>query len=58
VLAWGGDNSEGELGDGGMTSTTGAVQVSGLTNASKVSAGRQFSLAVHVAPWVALPPQS
>ena len=58
MLAWGRDNSEGGLGDGGMTSTTGAVQVSGLTNASQVSAGGQFSLAVHVVPWVALPPQS
>ncbi len=55
VLAWG-DNSAGELGDGGTTSTIGPVQVPGLTNVSQVSAGGQFSLAVHVPPWIVLAP--
>jgi hypothetical protein len=55
VLAWG-DNSAGELGDGGTASAIGPVQVSGLTNASQVSAGGRFSLAVHVEPWTVLAP--
>jgi alpha-tubulin suppressor-like RCC1 family protein len=55
VLAWG-DNSAGELGDGGTASTIGPVQVSGLTNASQVSAGGRYSLAVHVVPCIVLAP--
>jgi hypothetical protein len=55
VLAWG-DNSAGELGDGGTASAIGPVQVAGLTNASQVSAGGQFSLAIHVEPWTVLAP--
>jgi alpha-tubulin suppressor-like RCC1 family protein len=55
VLAWG-DNSAGELGDGGTASAVGPVQVAGLTNASQVSAGGQFSLAIHVEPWTVLAP--
>ena len=34
----------------------GMLTVSGLTNASQVSAGGRFSLAVHVEPWVVLAP--
>ena len=56
VLAWG-DNSAGELGDGSTASTIGPVQVTGLANASQVSAGVQFSLAIHIAPLTILPPQ-
>jgi alpha-tubulin suppressor-like RCC1 family protein len=55
VLAWG-DNSAGELGDGGTATTIGPVQVAGLTNVSQVSAGGRFSLSVDVEPWTVLAP--
>jgi alpha-tubulin suppressor-like RCC1 family protein len=55
VLAWG-DNSAGELGDGGTVSAIGAVQVAGLTGVSQVSAGALFSLAAYVPPWIILAP--
>lgn len=45
VLAWG-DNSQGELGDGTTAAHAGPVQVSGLTGATRVAAGADFSLAV------------
>jgi alpha-tubulin suppressor-like RCC1 family protein len=48
VLAWGG-NSQGQLGDGATGGTSGPVQVVGLTGASQLSAGAQFSLAVVLA---------
>jgi hypothetical protein len=48
VLAWGG-NAQGQLGDGAAGGTSGPVQVAGLTGASQVSAGAQFSLAVVLA---------
>jgi alpha-tubulin suppressor-like RCC1 family protein len=54
VLAWG-DNTEGELGTGSTTSVTGAVQVSGLTSVTQVSAGAGYSLAVRPASGVSLP---
>lgn len=57
VLAWG-DNGNGELGDGGTASVTGPVQVSGLANATQVSAGGYFSLAIHIAPLLILAPNS
>ena len=47
VLAWG-SNGYGQLGDGGTAPATGPVQVTGLTNATQVAAGGEFSLAVHV----------
>jgi alpha-tubulin suppressor-like RCC1 family protein len=51
VLAWG-KNSCGELGDGSTAAISGPVQVPGLTSASQVSAGWEFSLALYVPPWV------
>jgi alpha-tubulin suppressor-like RCC1 family protein len=54
VLAWG-DNWDGELGDGSTVAVVGPVQVVGLTTASQVSAGDQFSLAVYQPPPVAEP---
>lgn len=56
VLAWG-DNSAGELGDGSTAGVTGAIQVPGLAGVSQVSAGGEFSLAIHPAPPFILPPQ-
>jgi alpha-tubulin suppressor-like RCC1 family protein len=53
VLAWG-DNSQGELGDGSTASAAGAVQVTGMTSASQVSAGGRFSLAIFAPPWIIL----
>jgi hypothetical protein len=49
VLAWGG-NVAGQHGTGGTASHTGPVRVSGLANASQVSAGNSFSLAVYLPP--------
>jgi alpha-tubulin suppressor-like RCC1 family protein len=46
VLAWG-SNGFGQLGNGSTTDPAGPVQVTGLTNATQVSAGARFSLAVH-----------
>ena len=46
VLAWG-SNGSGQLGNGTTTDPAGAVQVTGLTNATQVAAGGRFSLAVH-----------
>jgi alpha-tubulin suppressor-like RCC1 family protein len=47
VLAWGG-NGYGQLGNGSTAPVTGPVQVTGLTNATQVAAGGEFSLAVHL----------
>jgi len=46
VWAWG-DDSAGQLGNGTTTDPAGAVQVTGLTNATQVAAGERVSLAVH-----------
>ena len=46
VLAWG-SNGSGQLGNGTTTDPAGAVQVTGLANATQVAAGERFSLAVH-----------
>ncbi len=46
VLAWG-SNGSGQLGNGTTTNPAGAVQVTGLTDATQVAAGGRFSLAVH-----------
>jgi alpha-tubulin suppressor-like RCC1 family protein len=46
VVAWG-DNSNGQLGDGTTTTRVTPVQVSGLSGVSQVSAGFDYSLAVH-----------
>jgi alpha-tubulin suppressor-like RCC1 family protein len=45
VLAWG-DDTSGQLGDGTTSLDSTLVQVSGLTNATQVSAGNGFSLAI------------
>jgi hypothetical protein len=47
LLAWG-SNGYGQLGNGSTAPVTGPVQVTGLTNATQVAAGGEFSLAVHV----------
>jgi alpha-tubulin suppressor-like RCC1 family protein len=47
VLAWG-DNSAGEIGNGTYSSTPSLpTEVTGLTGVTQVSAGMEFSLAVH-----------
>jgi len=52
VLAWG-DNSEGQLGIGATVRIVGPVQVTGLTKATQVAAGRASGFAIHVAPLIA-----
>jgi alpha-tubulin suppressor-like RCC1 family protein len=51
VLAWG-SNGSGQLSNGTTTDPAGAVQVTGLTNATQVAAGAEFSLAVHTVPYL------
>ena len=51
VIAWG-DNSEGELGDGNNAPVVGLVHVTGLSGASQVAAGSDFSLAVYKQPQI------
>ena len=46
VLGWG-LNLRGQLGNGSQTQVSGPVQVTGLTNATQVAAGRLSSYAVH-----------
>jgi Regulator of chromosome condensation (RCC1) repeat len=46
VVAWG-NNSNGQLGNGTTTNSVTPVQVSGLSGVSRVSAGFDYSLAVH-----------
>jgi alpha-tubulin suppressor-like RCC1 family protein len=51
VLAWGG-NAYGQLGNGSTAQATGPVQVTGLTNATQVAAGAEFSLTIHTVPYL------
>jgi alpha-tubulin suppressor-like RCC1 family protein len=51
VITWG-DNSEGELGDGNNAPVVGLVHVTGLSGASQVAAGTDFSLAVYKQPQI------
>jgi alpha-tubulin suppressor-like RCC1 family protein len=51
VLAWG-DNSFGQLGDGGSTAASYAQEVFGLTNIISVAAGDGFSLALDSSGYV------
>jgi alpha-tubulin suppressor-like RCC1 family protein len=51
VWTWGG-NAYGQLGHGSTAQVTGPVQVTGLTNATQMAAGRDFSLAVHTVPFL------
>jgi alpha-tubulin suppressor-like RCC1 family protein len=46
VLAWG-NNQAGEIGNGAYSDPTLPVEVPGLTNVTQVSAGDEYSLAVH-----------
>jgi alpha-tubulin suppressor-like RCC1 family protein len=46
VVAWGG-NAYGQLGDGTTIGSVIPVQVSGLSGVTQVSAGLDYSLAVH-----------
>jgi alpha-tubulin suppressor-like RCC1 family protein len=54
VLAWG-DNHAGEIGNGTSSETAPSLptEVTGLTGATQVSAGFDFSLAVHNIPFFA-----
>jgi alpha-tubulin suppressor-like RCC1 family protein len=55
VLAWG-DNEHGQIGNGTTSdSPTLPTEVTGLTNVTKVSAGGEFSLAVHTVYGIHLP---
>ena len=54
VLAWG-DNSRGQLGIGTTVHIVGPVQVTGLTKATQVAAGRASGFAIHVVPLIAQP---
>lgn len=49
MLAWG-ENGGGELGDGGTGGFSGPAQVLGLSAATQVAAGLEFSLAVYLPP--------
>lgn len=51
VVAWG-YNSNGQLGDGTTTTSVTPVQVSGLSGVSQVSAGVDYSLAVHTIGYI------
>jgi alpha-tubulin suppressor-like RCC1 family protein len=51
VLAWG-NNGAGQLGIGNTASIAGPVQVTGLTSATQVAAGRASCFAIHLVPLI------
>lgn len=56
AIAWG-SNQHGEIGNGTASTSSGIVQVSGLTRVRHLAAGEHHTLAVYGQPLVILPPR-